>query len=86
MKILELMDLRKKDLAVDYRKIYTATAVLEIQNTKVEKKIEINIEHSPLGHIEVNVALLEALDYPLVPVLRLLKSHVHGLHEKGLLS
>ena len=85
MKILSLKDLIKKDLAVDYRKVFTAKAVIEIQNAQIEKKIEFSIEHSPLGHIEVQVSLLDHIDYPLIPTLQHLKSYIHEEHKKGTL-
>ncbi len=83
MKMLGFKNLVKKDLAVDYRKVYTALAEIEINNSSLEKKVEFSIEHSPLGHIDVNVSLLEHIDYPLVPVLRTIKHFIHEEHKKG---
>lgn len=74
----------KKDLAIDYRRVYTGNAVLELHDqTTVEKKIEIALEHSPLGHIEMNVSLVDPIDYPLVPALRAIKTYVLEMQNKG---
>lgn len=86
MKMLGFKNLVKKDLAVDYRKVFTAVAAIEINESNIEKKIEFSIELSPLGHIEVNVSLLEHVDYPLVPILRKIKDFIHEEYKKGTLS
>ncbi len=86
MKVLAVKDVVKKDLAVDYRKVYDARAVLEILGTSQETKIEISLEHSPLGSVDVKVRLLEDVAYPLLPALRALRTSVHGMYERGELS
>lgn len=74
----------KKDLVIDYRRVYTGNAVLELHDkTTVEKKIEIAIEHSPLGHIDINVSLIDGIDYPLVPTLRAIKTYILDMQKKG---
>ena len=84
MKMVGLNELVKKDLAIDYRRVYTGNAVLELHDkTRVEKKIEIALEHSPLGHIDVNVSLVDTIDYPLVPTLRAIKAYVLEMQKKG---
>ena len=83
MKLIGFKELVKKDLAVDYRKVYTAVAEIEINASHLEKRIEFSIEHSPLGHIDVSVSLLDHIDYPLVPILRTIKNFIHEEHKKG---
>lgn len=86
MKVVELKNIEKRDLAVDYRRVYTADAVLELPGSTVEKRIEAALEHSPLGHVDIRVSLLESLDYPLIPVLNALKTAIIELERKGKLS
>lgn len=82
--MLDLKDLQKKDLAIDYRRVFTGTAVIEITSgSTVEKKIQVDLESTPFGKDHIRVSLLENIDFPLVPVLREIKAYVTKLNEKG---
>ena len=83
MKVVELKDIVKKDMAIDYRRIYTATAVLELADTTVDKKIEMVLEHTPLSEVEIRVTMLDELDYPLLPVLNEIKEAARILKQEG---
>ncbi len=84
MKILELTELVRKDMPIDYRREYTGTAVLETPDRQsIRRRFSCTLEHAPTGGVSVRVSLLEAVDYPLVPLIRLLKQQIGELDRSG---
>ncbi|MEW5814146.1 MAG: hypothetical protein AB1798_01960 [Spirochaetota bacterium] len=67
-----------------YRNEFTGSAVFRTREAKkVEKKFEFALEHTPNGTLNIKINLLEDLDYPLVPIIKTLKSHIVELSRKG---
>lgn len=86
MKVVELTNVVRRDTPLLYRRTFTATAILTHGATGPEaKRIEFVLEHSPLGPVNVNVKLLDDIDYPLVPALSALKDHINKLDQSGAL-
>ncbi len=85
MKVIAVKDITRKDVPLYYRRIFSGLAVLEILDDVSERRIEFIIETKPTGAREVSVTLLDAVDYPLVPVLRELKEKVVALDREGAL-
>ena len=85
MKVLEIRNIEKKDIPLHYRNEYSGNAVLEYGPHKVpeEKPVEFVLEKSASGEVEVRVQLLEQINYPLLPAIRLLKSHILELDREG---
>ena len=83
MEVTELKDIIKKDMAIDYRRVYTATAVIDITGKIAEKKFEMALEHSPMGEVSIKVSLLEDVDYPLIPVIRKIAEKARILQKAG---
>jgi len=76
----------RRNMAVDYIEKYDATAVLEVLGVPRETKIEILLEHSPLGGVDLKVTMLDDISYPLLPALRAIRTSVSGMYERGELS
>lgn len=83
MKVRELVNLRRKETPLYYRKEYSAEAVLEIMAETTNVPIEFVLEHRPIGGVDLRVNVLGELDYPLLPVIGVLKTYVSALHESG---
>ena len=83
MEVIELKDIVKKDMVIDYRRVYTATAVLDFSGVQVEKKIEMALEHTPLGDVGIKITMLEPIDYPLLPVLKKITENARTLQTEG---
>ena len=83
MEVVELKNIVKKDMAIDYRRVYTATAVLDISGKALEKKVEMALEHTPLGEVGIKITLLEELDYPLIPVIKKITEKARSLQKAG---
>ena len=83
MEVLQLKDIVKKDMAIDYRRVYTAKAVLDMSGKQVEKKVEMALEHTPLGEVGIKITMLEDIDYPLLPVLKKITEKTRILQKEG---
>jgi len=85
MKVLEIKDIVRKDVPIYYRRLFTGTAVLEILDKAMERRIEFTIETKPTGARETKVSMIDSLDYPLVPVIKELKDFISGMDRSGAL-
>jgi hypothetical protein len=83
MKVLEIKDIVRKDVPIYYRLLYTGIAVLELVNGPVEKRVDFSIEIKPTGQREIIVTLVDPVDYPLVPLIKAVKTYIHHLHSTG---
>ena len=83
MRIIELKNIVRKDVPIYYRRLYTATAVLELINKPIECPLDFQIEHKPTGSTEIGITLSEKIDYPLVPLQKELKRFISNLDSDG---
>ena len=85
MELKDIRDIKTSEVSVYYRMQYTGNAIFEIGGKEAETPISFIIEISPLGEKKVFVKILGSVDYPLIPLLRLLKERVMKLYNDGLL-
>lgn len=86
MKFSELSEIIKKDVPLHYRNEYTAKAMFNSADGKaVSKRIEFTVEMSPIGTKDIRINFVDNLDYPLVPILKVIKEEIQVLDRKGLL-
>jgi hypothetical protein len=83
MKVVELRELSRRESPVHYIKELTAVAVIEWNGRQSESDISITLEHKPLGPPDVHIHLLEAVDWPTLPVIHAIKDHVVELERAG---
>ncbi len=83
MRIIELINVHRKDTPLYYRKEYAALAVLEFMQQTSAMPVEFVLEHKPLGGVDVRVTIVDDIDYPVVPVVTMLKRHILDLHQQG---
>jgi len=79
MKIITLKDMIRKDVPIYYRKLYTSVAVIELNGKQNEYRIDFSMEIKPTGQKEFNVNFIDAVDYPLVPLVKELKHYIAEL-------
>ncbi|MGL4981903.1 MAG: hypothetical protein ACRC4W_03440 [Treponemataceae bacterium] len=84
MRILEIRDINRDPIPLYYRMIYTALAVIEIPLKVVELPFTFIIETDPIGKKSINVSLNESIDYPLLPVIRDLKTMLTQIEAQGI--
>jgi len=86
MNVEHLSEIERIPLAIDYRRLYRAAALMQIgDRSATPARIEFSLELSPFGSQEVSVRFLDQPEYPLVPALRLLKEHIQTLDKEGAL-
>lgn len=84
MKVLEIRDIKKKNIPLHYRNEFKASAIFEYKNQKREESpVEFTLEHSATGTIDISVRILNKLNYPLLPALKSLKAHIRDLEKQG---
>ena len=85
MRIVELLNISRRETPIFYRRVYTAQAVFESARGRAEKDVQFTVEHRPVGGVDIQVDRVENLDYPLIPVVRELKSYIADLDKRGAL-
>ena len=83
MKVIELRDLNRRESPVHYIKELTAVAVIEWNQRQSESDVSITLEHRPLGPPDVRVRLLDAVDWPVLPVIHAIQEYVVDLERTG---
>jgi len=84
MKVIAVKDIIKKDIPIYYRLLYTGVAVVELKES-ADYRIDFCIEIKPTGHKDITVTLLDNIDYPLLPVIKELKTLIETMHDNGAL-
>lgn len=84
MTIEEIRDIERVPLAIDYRRMYRGRLVVSLAGRHLTPTaIEFVLEMSPLGRHDVTVSFLEQAEYPLVPVMKVVKEHISALDRAG---
>ena len=79
MKIIGIKDIIRKDVPIYYKRFYKGTLILDLLNRSEEVPLEFIIEHKPTGHLDINATLSKEIDYPLVPLMKELKTYIGEL-------
>ena len=85
MKLISINNVEKKDVPLYYRNEYTANAeFLLIGNNQIKTSISFSIEMIPTGEKNIEISLTESIDYPIVPIIKTLKSEIEKMEKEGL--
>jgi len=85
MKIVDLSNIFRKETHIYYRREFKADAIVEIMDTTKRIPIEFVLEHKPTGAVDINTTIVETIDYPLVPLVSMLKSYIGDMDKRGAL-
>ena len=84
MKLLYIKDINYIESPVLYFREYTGLALFETADRESKKiRIKFTLESQSMGPPLVNVEFTDNVDYPLLPLIRPLKSYVMKLDKKG---
>jgi len=84
MKIVTIKDLKRKDVPIYYRRIYSGIVVLElIKSIPLEVPLDFQIEQKPTGSVHIDINLSKKVDYPLVPLQKELRKYIGELDSSG---
>lgn len=84
MQLLNIINIEKKDVPIYYRNEYTAISeFLLLGKSAISLPIFFSIEMAPTGEKSIDIKLKDKIDYPIVPILRLLKKEIMDMEQKG---
>jgi hypothetical protein len=83
MKIIALKEIERKDVPIYYRRLFSGIVVLDLMDKETERRVDFSIETKPTGHKEITVTFIEAVDYPLLPLMKELKKYIDALDNNG---
>ncbi len=84
MNVVNIINIRRKDIPLHYREEFTGSAVL--RNRKLEEnkiKMEFSLERTPFGTKQVEVKFPIAPDFPVLPAIKPLKEYILKLEMEG---
>ncbi|MCL1836351.1 MAG: hypothetical protein FWG46_02255 [Treponema sp.] len=85
MKVISMKDIVRKDVPIYYRLLYTGVAVIELTKDPEDFRVDFSIEIKPTGQKEIVVSFLDDIHYPLLPVIKELKTYIDTMHTNGTL-
>jgi hypothetical protein len=84
MKLLSFDNIQKKDIPLHYRNEYTARArFTNSAGLDWANNVFFSIEMHPTGKKEIKIEFLDPLDYPLLPMMRVLREEINSLDKQG---
>jgi len=83
IKISEIKNIIRKDTPIYYRRFFSGIVSMELLQNTIERKIDFFIETKATGQKEILVTLAEPVDYPLVPLIKALKTSINTLDDTG---
>lgn len=83
--VQDIQNITKKHMLISYRQEFHADAILDFRRNGSAQtcKIEFSLELTPLGSKNIRIQFLDNIEYPLIPVIRELKSHISNLDRSG---
>lgn len=85
MRVISVKDIVRKDIPIYYRLLFTGVAVIELTSDPADYRIDFSVEIKPTGQKEITISFLDDIHYPLVPVVKELKTLIDSMHSNGTL-
>lgn len=83
MKLKHLEGIIKKETPIFYRSEYKAHANMELLGREHQIPVSFDVEMLPTGEKLISVKLDDKVDYPELPILKVLKEHIIDLEKDG---
>ncbi|MCR5613149.1 hypothetical protein [Treponema sp.] len=83
MSIVELKNIECEEGHIFYLRKYTADAVIELPTETSQIPVSFSIEMDPMGRKTVNVKIIRAPNYPVLPILAELKKYIIASDKEG---
>jgi hypothetical protein len=83
MKVVDITKILRKESAVYYKRYFTGVVKLELPAKTIEEPLEFTIETSPLSEKTITVTFANQLDYPLMPIIREVKTFILAKDNNG---
>lgn len=86
MKVIKIVDIKRKDVPLYYINKYSAIAQIEVSNSNIDNiSIEFAIEVTPISGKIYNIEELKSVDYPTLPLKKALIDEIKNYDREGLL-
>lgn len=77
-------EIKKKDTLIYYRNEYTGRASFAlIGDKRASVNFSSTVEIKPTGERDIIVELLDRIDYPVIPIIKSLKSEILSIEKEG---
>jgi hypothetical protein len=83
MRVVELKELNRKEAPIHYIRQFTAVALLESNDARAEAEVAFTLEGKAVGPPELSLRVLDPIEWPLLPVMRVLREHIMQLESAG---
>ncbi|NLC93194.1 MAG: hypothetical protein GX677_07025 [Treponema sp.] len=83
MKVLEMKNIEREEGQIFYLRKYKGEAVLQFPTNTLNTKIQFTIETNPLGKKNIDLAILQAINYPLLPVRKAILEYIFTEELEG---
>lgn len=83
MVIRTVENLVKKDIPLHYRNEYEALGVIDVTDFRLRVPFSFSVEINASGEREIELQVLETIDYPLVPIVQGLKERIRAMEKDG---
>ena len=83
MEVLELQNLKKKDIPLHYRNEYSGTFILKSIKGQEKLDTEFVLERDAIGAISISIHFLSHPDYPILPLTKKIKTFILDLEKAG---
>lgn len=83
MTALDISDIIRKENYIYYRREFTATIIFTFLDKSLYGKIEFVIETAPTGKKDIQIKMVESIDYPLIPLIKNLKERITEFDREG---
>lgn len=84
MKVTGINNILRRESPVQYRRVYTADAVISHVGSEAEHlAIEFVVEDTPDRGKLLSVRFIDTPDYPLIPAARAVRRHLESLETQG---
>ncbi len=83
MKVVELKQIVRKEHPLYYLRSFSAIATIDLYHKYTDRRVEFSIEINPYGKKEINVQLIEPVEYPIIPVIKALRHTIAELDDHG---
>ncbi len=81
---IENIELQKSDVPLYYIKKYYADAHFDVEGSDPRIiPVSFILEMEPTGNKKINVKIKEEIDYPMLPLMKMLKDEIRLLDQKG---
>ncbi|NLM00452.1 MAG: hypothetical protein GX220_03235 [Treponema sp.] len=83
MKILEIRDIQREEGFIYYRRNFSAVALIQLPVKNIESSINFIIELLPTGKKEIDLEIVDDIEYPLLPIKRALRETILTMDYEG---